>query len=34
MKNIAIYGAGGFGREVASLIKRINRIKYENRAYR
>ena len=26
MKDIAIYGAGGFGREVASLIKRINRI--------
>ena len=24
MKNIAIYGAGGFGREVACLIKRIN----------
>lgn len=32
MKDIAIYGAGGFGREVASLIKRINRI--ENRFYR
>ena len=26
MKDIAIYGDGGFGREVASLIKRINRI--------
>lgn len=25
MKNIAIYGAGGFGREVACLIKNINR---------
>lgn len=24
MKNIAIYGAGGFGREIACLIKRIN----------
>lgn len=24
MKNIAIYGAGGFGREVACLIRRIN----------
>lgn len=24
MKNIAIYGAGGFGREVACLLKRIN----------
>lgn len=24
MKNIAIYGAGGFGKEVACLIKRIN----------
>lgn len=24
MKDIAIYGAGGFGREVACLIKRIN----------
>ena len=24
MNNIAIYGAGGFGREVACLIKRIN----------
>ena len=26
MKNIAIFGAGGFGREVASLIKRINKV--------
>lgn len=26
MKDIAIYGAGGFGREVACLIKRINSI--------
>lgn len=26
MKNIAIYGAGGFGREVACLIKEINHI--------
>ena len=25
MKKIAIYGAGGFGREMASLIKRINK---------
>lgn len=25
MKNIAIYGAGGFGREVACLLNRINR---------
>lgn len=25
MKDIAIYGAGGFGREVACLIKRINK---------
>ena len=24
MKDIAIYGAGGFGREVACLIKKIN----------
>lgn len=24
MKNLAIYGAGGFGREVACLVKRIN----------
>ncbi len=24
MKDIAIYGAGGFGREVACLIKQIN----------
>ena len=24
MKNVAIYGAGGFGKEVACLIKRIN----------
>ena len=24
MKDIAIYGAGGFGKEVACLIKRIN----------
>ena len=24
MKDIAIFGAGGFGREVACLIKRIN----------
>lgn len=27
MKDIAIYGAGGFGREVACLIKRINETK-------
>lgn len=27
MKDIAIFGAGGFGREVACLIKRINKIK-------
>lgn len=27
MKNIAIYGAGGFGREVACLISEINKIK-------
>lgn len=27
MKDIAIYGAGGFGREVACLIKRINKKK-------
>lgn len=26
MKDIAIFGAGGFGREVACLIKRINKI--------
>ena len=26
MREIAIYGAGGFGREVASLLKRINEI--------
>lgn len=26
MKNIAIYGAGGFGREVACLLKRINEV--------
>lgn len=26
MKNLIIYGAGGFGREVAALIKRINTI--------
>lgn len=25
MKDIAIYGAGGFGREIACLLKRINR---------
>ena len=25
MMNIAIYGAGGFGKEVACLIDRINR---------
>ena len=24
MKDIAIYGAGGFGKEVACLIKRVN----------
>lgn len=24
MKDIAIYGAGGFGREVACLLRRIN----------
>jgi sugar O-acyltransferase (sialic acid O-acetyltransferase NeuD family) len=27
MKDIAIYGAGGFGREIACLIKQINEIK-------
>jgi sugar O-acyltransferase (sialic acid O-acetyltransferase NeuD family) len=27
MKDIAIYGAGGFGREVACIIMRINKIK-------
>lgn len=27
MKDIAIFGAGGFGREMASLLKRINRDK-------
>lgn len=27
MKDIAIYGAGGFGREVACLIKKINEVK-------
>jgi sugar O-acyltransferase (sialic acid O-acetyltransferase NeuD family) len=27
MKNIAIYGAGGFGREIACLIRQINEIK-------
>lgn len=27
MKNIAIYGAGGFGREIACLIKQINELK-------
>lgn len=26
MKNIVIYGAGGFGKEVASLLKRINKV--------
>ncbi|MFK2343222.1 hypothetical protein ACIXN4_22170 [Bacteroides fragilis] len=26
MKNIAIYGAGGYGQEVACLIKAINAI--------
>lgn len=29
MKNIVIYGAGGFGREIACLIKRLNAIKPE-----
>lgn len=29
MKNIAIYGAGGFGKEVACLISTINRIEYK-----
>lgn len=29
MKDIAIYGAGGFGREVASMIKRINRVEQQ-----
>lgn len=29
MKDIAIYGAGGFGREVACIIKRINNSKQE-----
>lgn len=29
MKDIAIYGAGGFGREVACLIKRINETQEE-----
>lgn len=28
-KNIIIYGAGGFGREVAWLIERINKVKHE-----
>ena len=27
MIDIAIYGAGGFGREIASLLKRMNREK-------
>ena len=27
MKNIAIYGGGGFGREVACLLRRINSVK-------
>jgi len=26
MKDIAIYGAGGFGREVACLINKINEV--------
>lgn len=29
MKDIVIYGAGGFGREIACLIKRLNTIKQE-----
>ena len=29
MKDIAIYGAGGFGKEVACLIKAINNVKFE-----
>jgi sugar O-acyltransferase (sialic acid O-acetyltransferase NeuD family) len=29
MKKIAIYGAGGFGREIACLIKKINEISHE-----
>ncbi len=29
MKNIVIYGAGGFGREIACLINRINAVKPE-----
>lgn len=29
MKDIAIYGAGGFGREMASLLKRINSIEQQ-----
>lgn len=27
MKDIAVFGAGGFGREVACIIKRINKVK-------
>ena len=27
MKNIAIYGAGGFGREVACLLNKNNEVK-------
>ena len=27
MKDLIIFGAGGFGREVASMVKRINRVK-------
>ena len=27
MKKIAIYGAGGFGREVACLLNKINEVK-------
>lgn len=30
MKDIAIYGAGGFGREIACLLKRINNESNEN----
>ena len=29
MRNIAIYGAGGFGREVRMLIKQINKSNLE-----
>ena len=29
MKDIVIYGAGGYGREIACLIKRLNAVKKE-----